>query len=262
MNLPLVGLVIATYLEQNQRYLDECLKSIKNLSYPKDKIQVMVKSSGDYEPTVDLDIPYLHVLHHGRQVHYPESINLGIEELKKRFGDVFDYYLLLNDDTVLTKDSLANLVIGAMGNHMAIYQPVSNCDNHWRYLLPFKAGEKHIMNRFYRYDDLANDFENMRNASSPVASGYMFAEWVALYATLISKKVWDIVGPLDPKFKTGQDDVDYCKRAKMHGIPCVINLSSLIWHFGGVTADVALTPEIRNENLAYFKSKYNGEMPV
>lgn len=257
MTFPKVGIVCATYLESNQKYLDECLKSIKNLNYPKDRIEVMIKSSGDYEPEVDLDTPYFHMLHHSRQIHYPESINLGIEELKNRFGDVFDYYLLLNDDTILTTNSLTQLVTGAKDS-LAIHQPISNCDNGWRYYLPMPMS---LNKRFYRIEEFSPIMLTlMTGAISEFPMSFIIPEWVALYATLIPKKVWDIVGPLDPKFKTGQDDVDYCKRAKAHGIPCLINLSALIWHFGGVTADQALTPEIRAENIRYFEEKWNEKL--
>lgn len=250
MTLPRCGLVIATYLEQNQKYLDECLKSIKNLNYPKELIEVVIVSSGEYTPNTH---GYRNI-HKQSQTHYPAAVNIGVESFKD-----CEYYLLLNDDTVLTSNSLANLVKGAEGS-LAIHQPISNCDQGWRYYLPMPL---QINQRFYRYEQFGPiRFGVMMNANSEWPMSFIITDWVALYATLIPKKVWDIVGPLDPKFKTGQDDVDYCRRAKAHNIPCFINLSALIWHAGGVSADVALTPEIRQENLDYFRSKYNGDMPI
>ncbi len=259
MNLPRIGIVVCTYLESNQKYLDECLKSIQNLNYPKDRLEVIVKSSGGYWPEVNLDVPYFHILHHGRQTHYPEAINLGVEELKTLFGDTFDHYLLLNDDTILTKNSLIKLVMDA-GDHLAMFNPISNCDNSWRYSFMIGTKKEQLPKRFYRYEDLDGKFEDMREADSYYPPGFIVTDWLPLYATLIPKKVWDLVGPLDDKFKTGQDDLDYGRRAQAKGVACLININALIFHCGGVTADQALTPEIRAQNIDYFTQKW-GQRP-
>jgi len=252
MKLPKVGIVIATYLESNQKYLDECMRSIEKLNYPKENFDVVVVSSGDYIPRVSRSFKSIH---RQTQTHYPAAINHGISNL----ASDCEYYLLLNDDTILTNYSLIQLVISATQH--GIYQPLSNCDQGFRYITEMPLG---LQDRFYRYDDLKNRFAEMMDAKSPYhdKSTFIIVDWVPLYATLIPKRVWELVGPLDDKFKTGQDDVDYGRRAREKNIPCIINLSSLIWHFGGVTADQALTPEIRRENIEYFKEKWGGSAPI
>lgn len=248
---PKIGIVCCTYLKDNQKYLNECLKSIKNLNYPQERLDVIVISSGDYVPFVDGSF---RSIHQAAQMHYPESCNLGVSQL----GPV-DHYLLLNDDTILSKDSLTKLVEGALALPMCIHQPISTCDNWFRYILDMPLG---LNRRFYRYEDFKDQELKWIQMSESAHKGFMIVDWVPLYATLIPKLIWDKVGPLDENFKTGQDDVDYGRRARANGFGCVINLSSFIFHFGGVTADVALTPEIRNANVEYFRNKYNGDMPI
>ncbi len=254
MSLPKVGLCIATYLESNQKYLDECLKSIKNLNFPKELLDVVVVGSGDY-------IPNTHgyrSIHRNQQTHYPEACNIGVSS----FSADCEYYLLLNDDTILTKNSLIKLLSSASPD--AIYQPISNCDNGWRYQLKMPLG---LNKRFYRYEqilehktDTHDPFQKMMDADSLYPQGMIIVDWVPFYATLIPKRIWNFVGPLDPRFKTGQDDIDYGRRAKAKGVPCAINLSSLIWHFGGVTADQVLTDDIRKENIDYFEMKHGEKL--
>ena len=125
-----------------------------------------------------------------------------------------------------------------------------------------KKGKELLIKRFYRYDDLQIETLNsIKNSYSIYPKGLIIQDFVAFYATLIPKKVWDIVGTLDPKFKTGQDDLDYCKRAKKCNIGSFVALSSFVFHFGGVTADEVLNWDIRMANINYFTQKW-GEKPI
>lgn len=241
-----VGIVVVTYLEENQKYLTECLKSIKGLNYPKELIDVVVIGSGEY-------VPFSHdfkVRHFAERKHYPEGVNLGVAELSRDCN----YYFILNDDVILTEDSLFHLVGGASLFPYAIHQPVSNCDQGFRYILPIPE----VTSRFYRLESVNPEVLRTQKSTN---SGLIIVDWVPLYATLIPKVVWERVGPLDPNFKTGQDDVDYGKRARGFGVACMINLSSLVYHAGGATADLALTPEIRKENMDYFENKWKERAP-
>lgn len=243
MSLPKCGLVIATYLEQNQKYLDECLKSIKNLNYPKELLEIVIVSSGEYTPNSH---GYRNI-HKQNQTHYPSAVNIGIASL-----ETAEYFFILNDDVILSKNSLINLVSSALKYPSAIMQPMSTCDNWWRYIFAMPLG---LNNRFYRYEDLVGRFDEIQNIESK-RDGHIIADWVPLYATLISRRIWETVGCLDDNFKTGQDDLDYGFRAKAKGIVCLIDLSAFALHFGGVTADIALTKEIRDENVTYFEGKW------
>jgi GT2 family glycosyltransferase len=99
------------------------------------------------------------------------------------------------------------------------------------------------------------------NAQSIYPEGFIIQEFICFYATLIPRTVWNKVGPLDHKFQTGQDDLDYCLRAQNLKIPSMIAIDSLIWHFGGATADLSLTPQIRQENVDYYTKKW-GRLPA
>lgn len=252
-----VSIICATYLKENDRYLKLAIESIKNQSYT--NYELIVVSSGSHIP----ELPdWVKQLHHTDQHHYPEAINSGV----KLADPQSKYYLIINDDVILTKNALKNMVEVAQDNDI-ILNPISNCDNYAKYNLMFGYFKGYktsdftpLPKRFYRYDDLYGQFEHMMNAESIYPPGIIAQDFVAFYATLFPKKTWDKLGGLDPEFKTGADDVDCSYRAKALKIPCAFALNALIWHFGGTTADIALTPEIRRTNIEYFTKKW-GQLP-
>lgn len=191
-------------------------------------------------------------------MHYPEAVNFGVKQASEN-----KYLFIMNDDVILTKDCLPNLITG-IGDSQLIINPTSNCDNFSMYNIIMgyeKNGQFETVNkRFYRYEEWEGIQDNLINARSVYPPGIISRPFVCLYATLIPRKVWNIVGELDPNYKTGQDDVDYCKRAAQKGIYSGVALSSIAWHFGGVTADLALDKETRIENVEYYKKKW-GEFP-
>lgn len=261
MDLPKISIILVTYLGSNQKYVDLCLRSIDNLAYPKDKMEVVLISSGEHKAKVIYPEfnKWVWRYHSDERLHFPEAVNFGVEHA----SESSTHYLLLNDDTIMTKYSLHNLAWRA-GQAEIILQPISNCDNYVKYNLAIGYDKdkqfQFVDKRFYRYDEWAPNADEMMSAQSLYTPGLITQEWVAFYATLIPKSVWQKVGPLDPNFKTGQDDCDYCLRARKLGIPAAVELSSLVWHFGGVTADQALTPELRKYNIDYYRQKH-GVMP-
>lgn len=251
MGIALISIILATYLEDNQKYLDLCLNSIASQTY-KD-YEVILVSSGSYKPTHPSWVQHVHS---DQRLHYPEAINLGVSKTKDT--DL----LLLNDDCILTENALENMVMG-LGKNEIILNATSNCDNHYAYslIMGYEDNEfRHLQKRFYRYDELAPIVDKLITAKSIYPPGFIQREFVCFYATIIPRSVWNKVGELDSNFKTGQDDVDYCRRAKKMGVSCGVALNALIWHFGGVSADQCLDDKTRNTNIEYYKSKW-GDYP-
>lgn len=250
MVYPKVSIIIVTYLENNQPYLDMCEKSILNLNYPKDCLDVMVVSSGKYKPKSSF------VNHHSdADMHWPPAVNLGVS---KASADS-KYFLILNDDVILSKDSLRNMV-SAAGDGECIIGPVSNCDNFFKYVLTFgyedEKGFNHLAKRFYRIDESKHFADKIMNSHSLYPPGAWKQEFVCFYATLFPRKVWEKIGGLDESFKTGCDDLDYCLRCKQHNIPVLIEQSAFIFHHGGTTADVVLDNDTRKYNDDTFQKKW------
>ncbi len=255
-----VSIIIPTYLESNQKYLDVCLKAIENLDYPKDLLDVVLVSSNGFRPSVpsDLQVKCIFVK---ERLHYASAINKGV----KSADNDSDFYLLLSDDVILTKDSLKELIESA-GNYNAVFGATSNCDNGSLHSLTmgFSKDEvfHQVVSRQYRYDDWAQVFSDLMNAKSLYPKGLIKYDWLCFYAVLIPKKVWTDLSGLDENFKSGKEDLDFCLRARALGYPSLMALSSLIWHFSGVTADQVLTDDVRIENEKYYSEKWSSAHPA
>lgn len=246
------SIVCATYLESNQKYLDLLIKSIRNLDFDKNELEVIIVSSGEYKPNT---YEFKNV-HSPFRLHFPSAINLGVEHASG------DNLLIVNDDVILTQHCL-NAFYQFGSDREIILGPISNCDNYFKYHLPFLYTHNNqymsVDKRFYRYDDWPHP-EDMMNAHPLCGPGVWFQEYICFYTVFMSKKVWNKLGPLDHEYKTGQDDLDYCKRAKLEKIPVGIVSNALVWHFGGVASSQTLTTEERKFNIDKYFKKWN-ELP-
>src|SRR4051812_7505045 len=249
-----VSIIVITYLYQNKHYLDLCMRSIANLEYDKDKLDVIIVSQVSYLPEYENART---VCPHEGQFYPAEAINYGV----KVSDPTSKFFLILNDDVILTRNSLRNLV-DAVGDKNAIANGISPCDQGLAYNLMFGFVDKNghfaqMQGRAYKYDDLKDDFDELMMAESVYPPGLVRQPFLCIYATLIPRTVFEIVGTWDEKFKTGQDDLDFSLRCHQKGIDTVSILNALIWHFGGVSVESTLNMDIRIENIKYFKSKWN-----
>ncbi len=256
MSLPRVSIVITTYAIGSFPYFSLCMESIRRLNYPKDKLDVIIcchkqqfhSYSKDYFKDFKVVSPIL--AEYGNS----EGLNFGISHA----AEGSEYYFILNDDVILTTDSLLNLVNKA--SDQAIMMPISPCDNYRQYSLcmgfEIEGGYKILEKQFYRLPELKDFTNEMMAAKSVYPAGLLVMPQLCMFATLIPKAVWQKLGPLDENFKTGPDDIDYSIRANQAGIKLLVAIDSLVWHFGGVTADDTISVARRKKNLEYFKKKW------
>lgn len=259
MSFPKVSIVITTYKAETKPYLDLCVKSALELNYDQSALEIIVvcnqfhRSIYDYGPRVKVIYPI------EPSFYNPRGLNFGIANA----SEDSKYYFILNDDVILTKDCLLNLIDIAGGSDI-ILQPLSPCDNYGAYqlVMGFQHGSEffNMDRRFYRLNEVEGFTNSMMLAKSVYPVGLLRAQVLCMFATLIPKKVFEKVGKFDENFKTGQDDIDYSKRATQNGVSMMYVLNSLVWHFGGVTADDTITLQKRKENIAYYYSKWK-EMP-
>lgn len=252
MNLPRISIVMTTYRPESKRYLDLAIRSIKNLDYPSELLDVILVGKPGYIPeypgvrSMAPELP---------EFHNPVGVNFGMKASRSDS----EYVMLLNDDVILTRDSLKNLVL-SMPTENCVMSAISNCDNQWKYVLTmgYQKGDQAfiLQKRYYTYEELEPHFDGLMNTVSLYPRGIILADTLCLYANLIPKRLWDDLGGFDEGFKTGYDDTDFCIRARKAGAHLVIALDSLIWHFGGASTNHTLTDEIREETRRYFYEKW------
>jgi GT2 family glycosyltransferase len=248
MSLPKVSIVVTAYLEKSKPYLDACIESIKHLDYPQELLDVVIICPTWYAPMYE-GCKTLHPC--VGQYHNPIAVNYGF----KVTDQSSKYVLMLNDDVILTRDCLKNMVMHTKDNDV-ILGAISNCDNHDFYTLEFPGN---LGSRQLRFEQIKDKLNAMMSAKSAYPPGYIYPRTLYLYANLFPRKVLAKIGGFDEQFKTGFDDTDFCLRAVKSGVRLAIALDCLIWHCGGVSADQtmgSLDSELRAENERFFREKW------
>lgn len=250
---PKVSIIVTSFLEQSKPYLDLCMRSIKNLNY--DNFETIIVSPKNYTPKYDTALtvtpekdPYFN----------SHALNFGAEKASKDS----DYFFFLNDDVILTKNCLTNLVSSAKSvGDFGLFMPVSN-DMQMKYYLPIP----YMSSGPYRLEALeaaSKDYAQvLMNADSFYNQGLIFSDVLCLYAVLIPRDVFSRIGEFADGWK---DDWDYTKRVVNAGLFNVICMNSLAYHAGGVSSEYTLGPldsKERMDSLKTFEQKWGENVNV
>ncbi len=240
MNYPGVSIIITSYFPDSKKYLDLCIESIRNLNYM-GEIEVIVVGRPDYMP----EYPGVKTIAPPLDKFYPPvGLNCGMKAAKH------DLMLVINDDTILTKHSVSKLVDVYQANPaVGLLMPISN-DQQSRY-----SAWVGIPATPYRYETLKPIAGELMNNESKYPPALACFDTLCIYAFMISKKVYADVGDFDEKL-IAQDDIDYTLRLRQKGYLNAITFDSIIYHFGGVSADKTFTSEIRAESMRKFQEKW------
>lgn len=240
-----VSIIVLGYLENNRHYLEACLRSVANLEYPKDLLDITLVSPYGRSVIYPQDVLDMRIVSPPEPGSFSKSVNAGIKASNKDS----DYYLILSDDTVITHNALNNMV--KYGDNCVI-GPVSNCDNDWKYKVHLPV------TGFERFYELGKDSElalgMMIKADSPWPQGALLTDTLCFYAVMIPRKVWNELGPLDESFNMGYEDSFYCYKARLAGYQCVVAMDALVYHAGGKSSEL-ITPEMRENNERLFADK-------
>jgi len=251
---PKVDIIVPTY--NNLKYLKECVASIrKNTDWP---YNIIVVNSGTDETAKWLQRqPDVIYYNSPERLHFSEANNVGLQISKER------YVCLLNDDTIVGKHWLSALMHEAMKPGVGAVGPFSNCDRGWLHDEAVVVGGVSLVPGM-TLEDVASVKDKIQDYAHP--KSVRERDWVAFYCTLIPREVVEKVGILDQGFKSGCEDLDYCKRIKTQGYRVVQTYDSWVFHFGGKTrknteiSDFVQHHEEDRANHALLKAKY--EKPI
>lgn len=238
-----VSIIITAYSEKSKPYLDMLIESVRNLDYQPDEVILVSPSqyAPKYEGVKTISPPG------------PEdkgndaAINFGLENAAKDS----EYFFILNDDVLLTRESLRHLVMTSQAcSNTCLLMPWGN-DTQNRVFLhsPIPPGQ-------YRHQQIKNISKDLMNCSSAYPNGLVFYDTLCLYAFLLPKVIYHEIGGMDDNFHTGPSDIDYTLRVVRAGFRNAIVLNALVFHAGGVTADLTQDSCARARNASVFESKW------
>ena len=200
----------------------ECLESIRKISYPLYEIVVVDNGSeGD-----DVRIlkgkfgDYIHVIENDNNYGFSEGNNIGMRHALANFNP--DYVLLLNNDTVVDPDFLAELLgvaekdskIGVVGSRIFDYYGTGTSSMMGGYINWWRGTTPHIRTA---------DAADRGNKTQKV-------DWAEGSCLLARREMLETVGMLDTEYFAYWEETDWCVRAKRGGYRICCALNSKVWH--------------------------------
>lgn len=220
----------------------DCLRSIKNLNYPKNKIGVIVidnNSTDGSDKQIKKRFPKVILIKNQINLGFAKAINQGINQASG------DYIFVANDDLVFEKNSLKNLIdfslknprIGVLGGKI-FFKTLKNKHSFSANKHSFSANKisssGYMMNRWTGEVQLASKPNKIKEP-----------DWIQGCAMLIPRKVFKKIGLLDENYTHLFEDYDFCLRARLAGYKIVYIPNAKFWHGESLTAD-------KNKSLKYF----------
>ena len=231
MPMPFCSIIVLNY--QGEKFIKATLDSLVNLHYPKDRFEVLVVDNNSRDKSREVIENYKRSL---TTNHYPTTTlylekNLGFaggnnEGIKKAKGT---YVILLNNDCIVDKDWLTELVKVAEGDEQAfavgskVYLQQTNKiqnagiqmfeDGYGRDIGAIVVGHK----QDYAEDKGQYDRERETYAACAVAAHYR-------------KSILDKIGLLDDTFFMYYEDVELAERARMHGYKILYAPKAVVHH--------------------------------
>ncbi len=235
----MISILLASYGDQSQRYLDLCFASLRAQTF-KD-FEIIQVSSGAFKPMSQAD---MHI-HLPTQTHYPQAIQTAFEHSDPKR----EFIVFCNDDVIVQKDTLQNMLSWAQSGPFMI-NALSNCDHQrfYLYAMPFQKLQ-------YRIDEMESMYDGVIDCEiyKPFLGLW---EMCHLYFTIMKRADFVKIGGMDVAYRTGYDDKCLSKRATEIGVRPAFITNGFVLHASGVSADLYLTNEDRQFNFEYFNKKH------
>lgn len=221
MNEAKIAVILVNYNGLNDTI--ECVKSILESDYTNYKIIIVDNDSSDREKIVKDTFlnENADVLTSDKNIGFSGGNNIGIRYAAEKYDS--DYYLLLNNDTVVSKDAFKELVKGTI-----VFE---------------KVGIVTGLINYYSKPDTAWYAGGVFNFNTGIADhpiGGMLLEngvdgcykttFISGCLMLIKKEVIENVGLLDEEYFLYAEDTDYCCRVMNAGYAMVYAPNAVIYH--------------------------------
>jgi len=252
-----VDIVIPTY--KNLRGLKLCIDSIRECTIvPYQLIVVNNGSDGEMHRYLEKqsDVKYIRK----ERLNFAQAVNMGVKAGDSKF------VMILNDDVIVSRGWLQSMQeactekVGAVGLF-------SNCNKGWLHNYGVNIGGVELLpgtNTFEEIEPIIPQIYDYKSEKSEIKD----QEWVAFFATLIPRRVFEVVGFLDESFTNSGEDVDFCKRLRKMGYNIVETYKSFVFHFGAVSRKILESEDhgsyhkADDSTQAYLKEKYEKETVV
>lgn len=218
---PLVFIVTLTYNHYDVTY--DCLSSASDIDYNPYKIVLVDNAShDDTVASVRADFPHVTVLVNEHNLGVPAGFNVGFEHALRAGAD---YILMLNNDTVVPKNIISDLLAIAKNDPEAgIIMPrvlyYGTQDKAWSNGGKFRKFPPTILMT-------RNEYE-MPNYPHKI-------DYAPACCLLIHRQAFEKAGLMDPGYFFFFEDWDFCERVRGEGLNIWFVPSAVIWHKASTT---------------------------
>jgi GT2 family glycosyltransferase len=243
---PLVAIIVLNW--NRARDTIECLDSVAELDYPNSYSLVVDNGSTDGSVSeIKAAHPSVEILETGQNLGYAEGNNFGIRHAIDRG---VDYLLILNNDTLVEKRMLSQLVqVAESSSDIGMVGPTVYCADPANKL--FAAGS------FVLWDRGQVEHRGMFESPAPhvKAEAPKSVDFIAGCGLLVSRRLIETVGMFDPQYFLNFEDVEWGIRARRHGLKVLYVRQAIMWHKISATlgqASAANTYYMTRNGLRFF----------
>ncbi|MCX6816285.1 MAG: glycosyltransferase family 2 protein [Candidatus Beckwithbacteria bacterium] len=223
----------------------ECLTSLSKITYPNYEI-VVVDNGSQAEDIFKIrqKFPSLYILKNKTNLGFAEGNNVAIRRILKQGQS--DYILLLNNDTVVTKNFLNHLVetaqnyqnSGALGPKIYYYR---------------RRGKTKVIQSIGSMINLSLGKISLvkQKNNRPQAVDFVTGACLLIKTAVVKK-----IGLLDKRFFCVFEDADWCLRVKTAGFLILYVPRSVIYHKLGQTIKKTSPVYYYTRNLFWFEFKH------
>lgn len=198
----------------------ECLESLARLDYPDYEVVVVDNGSTDGSvKTIRAHFPAVGILENGENLGYAEGNNVGIRFALSRGAE---YIFVLNNDTLVDSQALSGLVDVAIAHPEAGFLGPKVYHRESPQVIQSAGG---MFNKYWE-----SCYRGMDEIEQGQFEELMGVDFVCGCAVLVSRRVIEQIGLLDPRFFLYREDIDWCYRATRAGFRVLYVPSAKVWH--------------------------------
>ena len=224
-NKPTVAIIFPNY---NGADLScKCLNAINNLSYPRDKVEIIVVDNGSTDGSIHKiksQFPNVKLIKNSKNLGFAKAINQAVKTSNCKI------IFVTNNDVIIDRNCLFQLTnylqkhknVGVVGPKVLLLKK-GNIVDHTALKFNFTTG---LFQKLITNHDQPSD-------------------WIEGSGMCFKKDLFNKIGSFDEGFFFTYEDLDFCLRAKKHGYQVICHPQAIITHHAGST--------INRESMLYFK---------
>lgn len=222
----------------------DCLESLRKITYTHYNVVVVDNASegDDVKFLRDRFRDYIHIIENDKNYGFAEGNNIGIRYAANHLKPA--YLLLLNNDTVVAPEFLDELVkvaesdavIGIASPKIYYYEFKGRNDVIW-----FAGGRIEWWRRWV-YPHIGwrdNDLQQYQEITT--------VDWASGAAMLLKSSVIQKLSLFNSEYFFGNEDVEYCIKARKNGFKIVYVPTAKVWHKIGMAREKLGAPKRKHE---------------